>query len=591
MGGGDSRNTESGVIAHGTRAELMTHADRQTSRSPGFDDTLDVPPAPVAPRRSVKCPNVEVVQGSESGLSGQTHSLLRARLRSASLVLLCGSLAFLIKSFLKGSGATDPALAEREQWLTGFHIVHLATLVAMSGMLCRRCEICITRLRLAEAVIFGVTAAYLVCVQHYVTVLEARVFRAPFNPVGMWYLLLFTYGMFIPNGWKHTALVVGGIAALPVAVLFADRLRFVEVARVMRPEFVGVVILMLALGAGVSIYGNHMVGALRREAYEARQLGQYRLRSVLGSGGMGEVYLAEHQLLKRPCAIKLIRPSKAGDPLALARFEREVRATAALSHWNTVEIFDYGSTNDGTFYYVMEYLPGLSLADLVDRHGPLPAERVIHLLGQTCDALGEAHQVGLIHRDLKPGNIFAAQRGGVYDVAKLLDFGLAKPIAAVDEVGLTQDGAITGSPLYMSPEQVVGDREPDARTDIYALGAVAYFVLTGRPPFTSDKPVAVLLAHARDEVLPPSKVQPGIPADIEAVILKALAKRPEDRFQTVEEFRDALSGCADAGRWTRQRARQWWQSVDEGQATEPPSWDPVADWTGGGSRLVADAAR
>ncbi len=190
---------------------------------------------------------------------------------------------------------------------------------------------------------------------------------------------------------------------------------------------------------------------------------------------MGEVYLAEHQLMKRPCAIKMIRPEMAADAQALARFEREVRATAALSHWNSIDIFDYGHDQEGTFYYVMEYLPGMNLGDIVKQFGPMPASRVIHLLRQTCDALGEAHQVGLIHRDIKPANIFAAERGGHQDVAKLLDFGLVKPISKTVNLDLTSDGTVTGSPLYMSPEQAVGD-EPDVRSDIYALGAVAYFL-------------------------------------------------------------------------------------------------------------------
>ena len=256
--------------------------------------------------------------------------------------------------------------------------------------------------------------------------------------------------------------------------------------------------------------GAHTIGRLRREAFEARQLGQYRLGRPLGRGGMGEVYLAEHQLLKRPCAIKLIRPDKAGDPTVMARFEREVRSSAKLSHWNNIDIFDYGRTEDGTFYYVMEYLPGLSLFDLVTRHGPLPAGRVIYLLRQTCDALGEAHAMGLIHRDIKPANIFAAQRGRHYDVAKLLDFGLAKPVATLDEESeqLTQAGSITGSPLYLSPEQAMGEVEPDARSDLYSLGAVGYFMLTGRPPFTYDKPMRLLIAHAREIPASPSR-NPG----------------------------------------------------------------------------------
>jgi serine/threonine-protein kinase len=275
---------------------------------------------------------------------------------------------------------------------------------------------------------------------------------------------------------------------------------------------------------------------------------------------MGEVYLAEHQMMKRPCAVKLIRPDKAGDPKILARFEREVRATAKLSHWNSVEIFDYGHADDGTFYYVMEYLPGMNLQELVTKHGPLPAERVIHLLTQTCDALSEAHEAGMMHRDIKPANIFAAQRGGLYDVAKLLDFGLVKPMAKFDDAHLTQEGSITGSPLYMSPEQSTGDSESDARSDIYCLGAVGYFLLSGRPPFNYEQPIKVLLAHARE--IPPSlsDLEDDIPADLEAVIMKCLEKEPSERYQNVLELRDALLNCESSGHWTRRVAQQWWKA-------------------------------
>ena len=268
-------------------------------------------------------------------------------------------------------------------------------------------------------------------------------------------------------------------------------------------------LLMFALAGGGSVLGVDIIGGLRREAFEARQLGQYRLTRRIGAGGMGEVYLAEHQLLKRPCVVKLIRPDKSGDPKNVARFQREVRATAKLSHWNTVEIFDYGSTADGTFYYVMEYLPGMSLGEIVERFGPMSPERVIYLLEQACDALSEAHAAGLIHRDIKPANIFAAKRGGVYDVAKLLDFGLVKPLVDDEPIHLTIEGAIAGSPLFMSPEQAVGDSQPDARSDIYALGAVGYYLLTGRPPFQSDKAIKVMLAHAHDPVVPPSAAPCG----------------------------------------------------------------------------------
>ena len=203
----------------------------------------------------------------------------------------------------------------------------------------------------------------------------------------------------------------------------------------------------------------------------------------------------------------------------------------------------------------MEYLPGLSIADLVERHGPLPPERAIFLLQQTCDALGEAHALGLIHRDIKPGNLFAAERGGHYDVAKLLDFGLAKRMiaTATESVQLTGEGSITGSPLYMAPEQATGG-EPDARSDIYSLGAVAYYMLTGQPPFPGDNAIKVMIAHASQDLTPPSTIRSDVPADFEAVILRCLAKDPRDRFQSTTALADSLASCECAGRWSRDLA-------------------------------------
>jgi tRNA A-37 threonylcarbamoyl transferase component Bud32 len=309
---------------------------------------------------------------------------------------------------------------------------------------------------------------------------------------------------------------------------------------------------------GLAMLPLYRINMPRRAGLDAKQLGQCRLITRLGAGGMGEVYLAEHCMLKRACAIKLIRPDRAGDPQVLARFEREVRLTAQLSHWNTVEIFDYGRTDDGTFYYVMEYLPGLSLEDLLERHGPLAPERVVHLLRQICRGLREAHGIGLIHRDIKPGNIFVAQRGGLHDVAKLLDFGLVKPVTETPLARLTLVGAISGTPMFMSPEQALGRDDLDARSDIYSLGAVAYAMITGRPPFGGSNSLEVMVAHAHEDVAPLSQRHAGVPADLERVILRCLAKRPEDRFQDTESLEQALADCAAADQWTQSHAARWW---------------------------------
>jgi eukaryotic-like serine/threonine-protein kinase len=284
---------------------------------------------------------------------------------------------------------------------------------------------------------------------------------------------------------------------------------------------------------------------------------------------MGKVYLAEHQLLKRPCALKLVKAEAGSDPIALARFEREVQAAARLAHPNTIEIFDYGHTDDGTFYYVMQYLQGMSLAELVKEGGPLPTGRVIYLFRQVCAGLVEAHGLGLVHRDLKPANLFVAVRGGESDVAKVLDFGLVKVTNDPEAAALSSDMTISGTPMYMAPEQALGDRSLDARADIYALGAMLYFALTGRPPFTGENAFAVMMAHARDPVVPPSQVQPGIPDDVERVVLCCLAKKPNDRYSSVKVLGEALAACATAADWSASRADAWWASAGFVTSGEP----------------------
>ena len=293
------------------------------------------------------------------------------------------------------------------------------------------------------------------------------------------------------------------------------------------------------------------------------QIGQYRIHRRIGAGGMGEVYLAEHQFLKRFCALKLIRPDSAEDPKALARFEREVRVTAALSHPNTVEIYDYGRTEDGTYFYVMEFLPGLSLAELVERHGQLPPGRVVYLLRQICQALCEAHAVGLIHRDIKPSNIVAAHRGGMDDVAKLLDFGLVRPVIREFDRDTSGEGGVIGTPLFTSPEQARGDRDLDGRSDIYSLGAVAYHLLTGRPPFKKADGIAVLVAHAYEPLVPPSLIRADIPEDLERVVVQCLAKDADDRFANAASLDRALGACACSAEWDRYRAAHWWRETSQ----------------------------
>ena len=341
-------------------------------------------------------------------------------------------------------------------------------------------------------------------------------------------------------------------------------------------------VVFMAVASILAIYGAHVQSTLRVEAFEARQLNQYRLVAPIGSGGMGDVFLAEHHLMKRPCASssRIRWPDKAGDPTTLARFEREVQATSRLSHQNTIEIYDFGRTDDGTFYYVMEYLPGMSLGDIVDRHGPMPPGRVIYLLRQACGALAEACTPrGWSTATWKPANIFAASRGGMHDVVKLLDFGLVKDREADEgDPRLSREHSVQGTPTYMAPEQAMGRPDLDHRIDLYALGCVAYTLLTGRPPFEDSSGVAVMVAHAKTPVDPPSRYQAGAsPDDLEQVVLRCLEKLPGDRYPDAIALERALAACAAAGEWGEHEAERWWHDFEP----EPrhvdvthPTWRP-----------------
>ncbi len=498
---------------------------------------------------------IAVIEGSGPQLTQEIQELLRRRLRLATQVMAVGFAVFLVLHaalFLPGSLIGTLFLV--------FHAVTAATLVVLATLLCRRCEVSLRRLWVYELIAFGLPTAFFLTLQ-YLSVQRGALAGEFAFPIGAWLVMIYTYALFIPNTIRRASIIIGLITLAPICLLLSQMAFQPVVGEAASGADVIASILLLVLAAVGSVFGVDTIGSLRREAFEAKQLGQYRLKKLIGVGGMGEVYLAEHNLLKRPCVIKLIQAEKAGDPRTLARFQREVRSTAKLSHWNTIEIFDYGHTQDGTFYYVMEYLPGMSLAELVERFGPLPAERAIHFLAQTCDALTEAHAMGLIHRDIKPGNIFAAQRGGAYDVTKLLDFGLVKPLVDDEHsIQLTVEGAITGSPLFMSPEQALGDSQPDVRSDMYSLGAVGYFLLTGRPPFEGDRPIKVMIAHAHHEVAPPSRHMPTIPRDVEEVVLRCLEKEPSRRYQTAAELAESLRRCEAAGQWTCADAARWWRT-------------------------------
>lgn len=505
---------------------------------------------------------VALVEGSTPHLTTETRQILQKRLRIVATLFFVTFFAFLMRWFLASS--TNDASVANESWLFTVHCIVTVLMGLMAAYLTWGGELSITKLRLSELIVFGDPALFFWVLSRQKLLYSANLAEGAHLPIIVvpWIVLVFTYALFIPNSWRRAAMVIVPLSLLPIAVMVYQAMTcpgFQACAR--RGDFSGYTveqIMVMALTATTAVIGAHTINTLRKAAFEAKQLGQYRLKQKLGSGGMGEVYLAEHQMMKRPCAVKIIRPEKAGDPRTLARFEREVRATAKLSHWNSIHIFDYGNTEDGTFYYVMEYLPGHNIGELVEGYGVLPPSRVIYLMDQVCKALSEAHRIGLVHRDIKPANIFCAYRGGEFDVAKLLDFGLAKPIVSTEDTMLTQEGAITGSPLFMSPEQATGEKEADVRSDIYSLGVVLYYLLAGRPPFDYKQAVKVIIAHASESPPPLRDINPDISEDLEEVVLRCLEKDPDDRFQDVQQLRQALFSVDLDDLWTSERAADWW---------------------------------
>ncbi len=315
---------------------------------------------------------------------------------------------------------------------------------------------------------------------------------------------------------------------------------------------------------GVAVVISHVVTNLGREVTRAREMGSYQLGELLGRGGMGEVYRANHRMLARPAAIKLIRPERLGAAdsesaqLAVRRFRREAEAAANLRSPHTVEIYDFGVTADQTLYFVMELLDGITLESLVRQHGPTPAARVVHILRQVCESLEEAHLGGLVHRDIKPANIHLGRLGLRYDFVKVLDFGLVKAVTDAGGDSLaTADGLILGTPAYMAPEMALG--EPvDGRADLYALGCVAYYLLTAQVIFEGERAVQVIAKHLRAEPIPPSqRAAIEVPQALEQLVLACLAKRPEDRPQSATELSRSLSAIP-VEPWTEAQAAEWW---------------------------------
>ena len=385
--------------------------------------------------------------------------------------------------------------------------------------------------------------------------------------VAVWTLL---FNIVVPILPRYAVLAaLASVTSVPVMVIVSLTAfdSEIELTRSVWPIFLAFVFPYL-LVVIMAYVGARVVYTLGKEVSRARELGSYRLVQRLGVGGMGEVWKADHRLLARPAAIKLIRAARAGDEHGISddmrrRFEREAQVIARLRSPHTVTLFDFGVADDGAFYYVMELLEGLDADTLVKRFGPMPAERVVPILRQVCHSLSEAESCGLVHRDIKPANIFLCRYGEDHDFVKVLDFGIAKAAheTSVAETALTVVNVIRGTPAFIAPEQALGGVDLDARADIYSTGCVAFWLLTGELVFTADTPMKLLMAHAHSVPEPPSaKTELPIPPELDALVLSCLAKEREQRPASARDLLQRLDAVQLATAWTEERARRWWRT-------------------------------
>ncbi|MGD8818273.1 MAG: serine/threonine-protein kinase, partial [Acidobacteriota bacterium] len=466
----------------------------------------------------VGTPEVMTV-GAVPPISGETESLLRGRLLVGSWIILVGLSAFMIRDLLSPVGD----LVTPGDWLGRFGVRSLLIVAyaATIWLLRSSRRLDLRRLRALEIAILWAVALWFASDRVYWTryYLDQRnaadaVFAISFGFL-TYFAFLSAYGFFSPNSWRRALWMTGLIALLPIGVLalvaVADPAGMAYLRRVSGLDIeISSMVMMLGIGVMVATWGAHRIHTLRLEAHEAKRLGQYRLTERIGRGGMGEVWKAEHRLLARPAAIKLIKPEMigAGDPAMahdfMRSFEREAQITANLRSTHTVELYDFGITADAVFYYVMELLDGRDLESLVRELGPLEPGRVAFLLEQVCDSLAEAHDQGLVHRDIKPGNILVCRLGRRFDFVKVLDFGLVTVRANESEGARPGASRVTvvGTPAYLAPEMASG-AAIDARADIYSLGCVAYWLLTGRQVFEGANTAEIVAKHVQEAVTAP----------------------------------------------------------------------------------------
>jgi serine/threonine-protein kinase len=423
-----------------------------------------------------------------------------------------------------------------------------------------------TQAKMLAGLVFGVLGSYGIAASEYHDVVAPVMYREGPGGLGLSWVAVWTLlsAVVVPSPPRVTLILSAlSLSAVPVVYSLGGNMAVDFDHFFFGLVFPYIVVLMMAYVSSRVVYN---LGAAVREA---RELGSYRLVQRLGRGGMGEVWRAQHRMLARPAAIKLIRPEVLGGgdggnrPMLLRRFEREAQATALMRSAHTMELYDFGVADDGTFYYVMELLDGFDLDNLVEHFGPVPPERAVHFLRQMCSSLAEAHEAGLIHRDVKPANVYACRYGREVDFIKVLDFGLVKH-GRIPEDGSEKltaaDVTAGGTPAFMSPEQALGDEQVDGRSDLYAVGCVAYWLLTARLVFKGSTPMETIVMQVHSEPEPPSR-HGGllIPSDLEAIVMACLAKHPADRPQTADELAARLASVRLEEEWTVERARKWWE--------------------------------
>jgi serine/threonine-protein kinase len=414
----------------------------------------------------------------------------------------------------------------------------------------------------------AVGLGYMIATALLVALLNTLTMVTPPNGFGVSWIavVILVYSMISPTA-PRTMLVASLVAASmdPLVSMIA----YASGRPALSPTMAFLHYLPNYICAFVARVPSHIFAKLGHRLREAQELGSYQLIELLGRGGMGDVWRAEHRLLARSAAVKLVRPevlgagTEADMRMVLRRFEREARATAALSSPHTIQVFDFGMTNDGNFYYVMELLSGRDLESLVREFGPLPADRAMFLLRQICHSLADAHARGLVHRDVKPANIYTCRMGLEYDFIKVLDFGLVKIKSRDHGQGTTRmtvEQHTTGTPAYMAPEIILGDADVDRRADVYALGCVMYYLLTGQLVFEVDTPMKMLMQHVQATPVPPSeRTELAIPKEIDELVLACLQKDPNLRPQHAQDLFKIACGCRSCNNWTRDASRLWWE--------------------------------